>query len=201
MLFLMLDIDQRELCLKITLLIKEEMNFLELLWLPLQGCCTRITNTLLIMFVSQKYFSYLSFPLINGYEPNQICSYYFDLKTEFIFIFVFLNLGVVHEHPRIGSDGESEEASGASDEVISPVTNSHYIPNNNVSNGNVRMRLHRGRRLNPQDISKRLSLPADLRLPESFLAKQSLSPTLDGPLSRQLRRQSLVTDLNEFSFD
>jgi hypothetical protein len=139
--------------------------------------------------------------LINGYEPNQICSYYFDLKTEFIFIFVFLNLGVVHEHPRIGSDGESEEASGASDEVISPVTNSHYIPNNNVSNGNVRMRLHRGRRLNPQDISKRLSLPADLRLPESFLAKQSLSPTLDGPLSRQLRRQSLVTDLNEFSFD
>uniref|UniRef100_A0A023GBR0 cyclin-dependent kinase n=1 Tax=Amblyomma triste TaxID=251400 RepID=A0A023GBR0_AMBTT len=29
--------------------------------------------------------------------------------------------GVVHEHPRIGSDGESEEASGASDEVISPV--------------------------------------------------------------------------------
>ncbi|GFG40714.1 hypothetical protein Cfor_03398 [Coptotermes formosanus] len=29
--------------------------------------------------------------------------------------------GVVHENPRIGSDGESEEASGASDDVISPV--------------------------------------------------------------------------------
>lgn len=29
--------------------------------------------------------------------------------------------GVVHENPRIGSDGESEEASGASDEVTSPV--------------------------------------------------------------------------------
>lgn len=45
-----------------------------------------------------------------------------------------------------------------------------------------------------QDISKRLSLPADVRLPESFLAKQSLSPTLDGPISRTLRRQSLVSD-------
>ncbi|GFY60082.1 uncharacterized protein TNIN_356051 [Trichonephila inaurata madagascariensis] len=31
------------------------------------------------------------------------------------------NSGVVHEDPRIGSDGESEEASGASDEVVSPV--------------------------------------------------------------------------------
>jgi len=29
--------------------------------------------------------------------------------------------GVVYENPRIGSDGESEEASGASDDVISPV--------------------------------------------------------------------------------
>lgn len=29
--------------------------------------------------------------------------------------------GVVHENPRIGSDGESEEASGASDEVTSPI--------------------------------------------------------------------------------
>jgi hypothetical protein len=122
----------------------------------------------------------------------------FSLSTSRI-IDVSTPPGVVHEHPRIGSDGESEEASGASDEVISPVTNSHYIPNNNVNNGNVRMRTHRTRRLNPQDISKRLSLPADLRLPESFLAKQSLSPTLDGPLSRKLRRQSLVTDLNEFS--
>lgn len=28
---------------------------------------------------------------------------------------------MVHENPRIGSDGESEEASGASDEVTSPV--------------------------------------------------------------------------------
>ena len=35
--------------------------------------------------------------------------------------FLYLNAGVVHEHPHIGSDGESEEASGASDEVVSPV--------------------------------------------------------------------------------
>ncbi|GFY60088.1 hypothetical protein TNIN_356111 [Trichonephila inaurata madagascariensis] len=42
-----------------------------------------------------------------------------------------------------------------------------------------------------QDISKRLSLPADVHLPESFLAKQTVSPTLEGPISRTLRRQSL----------
>lgn len=46
-----------------------------------------------------------------------------------------------------------------------------------------------------QDINKRLSLPADVRVPESFLVKQTLSPTLDGdgPLNRRLRRTSLVT--------
>ncbi|XP_054164241.1 cyclin-dependent kinase 17-like [Oppia nitens] len=106
------------------------------------------------------------------------------------------SLSVVHEMPRFGSDGESEEASGASDEVVSPVTKSHYISNGNAANGNVRMRNHRTRRINPQDISKRLSLPADLHLPESFLVKQSLSPTPDGPLTRQMRRQSL----NEIGF-
>ncbi|KAJ9584821.1 hypothetical protein L9F63_020842, partial [Diploptera punctata] len=82
--------------------------------------------------------------------------------------------GVVHEIPRIGSDGESEEASGASDEVTSPVK---LRPKN--------------RRLSEQDINKRLSLPADLHLPESFVAKQNASPTIEGPLSRASRRQSL----------
>ncbi|GLH10935.1 Casein kinase I isoform alpha [Gryllus bimaculatus] len=85
-----------------------------------------------------------------------------------------LTLGVVHENPRFGSDGESEEASGASDEVTSPVK---LRPKN--------------RRLSEQDINKRLSLPADLHLPESFIAKQNVSPTIDGPLSRATRRQSL----------
>ncbi|ROT84107.1 hypothetical protein C7M84_022683 [Penaeus vannamei] len=59
-----------------------------------------------------------------------------------------LQLGVVHEVPRIGSDGESEEASGASDEVTSPV--------------NVKLR-QKNRRITQEDINKRLSLPADLR--------------------------------------
>ena len=45
-------------------------------------------------------------------------------------------------------------------------------------------------------ISKRLSLPADLKLPQDFLAKLSLSPAvisedMTRPLSRQIRRQSL----------
>ncbi|XP_015908897.2 cyclin-dependent kinase 5 homolog isoform X2 [Parasteatoda tepidariorum] len=84
------------------------------------------------------------------------------------------SLSVVHEHPRIGSDGESEEASGASDEVVSPVK-----------------RRSRSRHVSQHDISKRLSLPADVHLPESFLAKQTVSPTLEGPISRTLRRQSL----------
>ncbi|XP_076334634.1 cyclin-dependent kinase 17-like isoform X2 [Tachypleus tridentatus] len=85
------------------------------------------------------------------------------------------SLSVVQEHPKIGSDGESEETSGASDEVISPA---------------VRLR-PRNRRISRQDINKRLSLPADLRLPESFVAKQSTSPNIDVPLSRTVRRQSL----------
>ncbi|XP_035231620.1 cyclin-dependent kinase 16-like, partial [Stegodyphus dumicola] len=80
---------------------------------------------------------------------------------------------VVHEHPRIGSDGESEEVSAASDEVVSPVV----------------LRRKQNYR---KEISKRFSLPADVHLPDSFLAKQlSVSPTLDGPISRTLRRQSL----------
>nr|CAD7256827.1 unnamed protein product [Timema shepardi] len=82
--------------------------------------------------------------------------------------------GVVHENPRIGLDGESEEASFTSDEVTSPVK---LRPKN--------------RKLSEQDINKRLSLPADLHLPESFVAKQNVSPTVEGPLSRSTRRQSL----------
>jgi hypothetical protein len=121
-------------------------------------------------------------------------------------IFLSVSAGVLHEHPRIGSDGESEEVSLASDpDVTSPV----------------KMR-QKNRRLSEvcffffffffviililflfifvyflfgleqQDISKRLSLPADLRIPESFLAKQSSSsPIFDGPLTRTNRRQSL----------
>ena len=42
-----------------------------------------------------------------------------------------------------------------------------------------------------EEINKRLSLPADLKLPENFVEKLAVSPTLDGPLSRATRRQSL----------
>lgn len=42
-----------------------------------------------------------------------------------------------------------------------------------------------------EEINKRLSLPADLKLPDNFIEKQAVSPTLDGPLSRATRRQSL----------
>uniref|UniRef100_A0AAQ4RHX7 cyclin-dependent kinase n=1 Tax=Gasterosteus aculeatus aculeatus TaxID=481459 RepID=A0AAQ4RHX7_GASAC len=44
-----------------------------------------------------------------------------------------------------------------------------------------------------QDINKRLSLPADIRLPEGYLEKFAMnSPPFDKPMSRRLRRASLV---------
>ncbi|KAM5239101.1 cyclin-dependent kinase 18 isoform 1-T1 [Ctenodactylus gundi] len=47
-------------------------------------------------------------------------------------------------------------------------------------------------RMCPQDISKRLSLPMDIRLPQEFLQKLQLeSPDLPKPLSRMSRRASL----------
>ncbi|WAR25236.1 CDK16-like protein, partial [Mya arenaria] len=42
-----------------------------------------------------------------------------------------------------------------------------------------------------QEVTKRLSLPADIRIPGHFLAKQSLTP--EGQLSRRSRRKSLGT--------
>uniref|UniRef100_A0A671LQJ5 cyclin-dependent kinase n=1 Tax=Sinocyclocheilus anshuiensis TaxID=1608454 RepID=A0A671LQJ5_9TELE len=49
---------------------------------------------------------------------------------------------------------------------------------------------HRGRECD--DINKRLSLPADIRLPDGYLEKFNLnSPLFDKPLSRRLRRVSL----------
>ncbi|XP_032828302.2 cyclin-dependent kinase 17-like isoform X4 [Petromyzon marinus] len=89
------------------------------------------------------------------------------------------HLGVVHENLKMGSDGESDQASGtSSDEVQSPVR--------------VRMRNHPHRRISQEDLNKRLSLPADIRLPEGYLEKMQLnSPPFDKPLSRRLRRASL----------
>jgi len=102
-----------------------------------------------------------------------------------------ITLGVVHEHPRIGSDGESEEGSGTSEEPnISPGSaDSNQSHNNEL----VKMRQKPlSRKVSKQEeISKRLSLPADLRLPENFVSRQAVSPTLDGQLTRATRRQSL----------
>merc|ERR1711981_1327387 len=135
-------------------------------------------------------------------------------------------IGVVHEHPRIGSDGESEEGSRTSEDVVSPAnrgavasggqnaagvngTNRHHANNGNTSMGagpyvGVKMRQKNNiagnggrdnmgaRKLSSQEeINKRLSLPADLKLPDNFVEKQAVSPTLEGPLSRATRRQSL----------
>ncbi|XP_064415344.1 cyclin-dependent kinase 17 isoform X2 [Latimeria chalumnae] len=88
-------------------------------------------------------------------------------------------LEIVHEDLKIGSDGESDQASGtSSDEVQSPVR--------------MRMRNHAMRKISTEDINKRLSLPADIRLPEGYLEKFAMnSPPFDKPLSRRLRRVSL----------
>ncbi|XP_074995602.1 cyclin-dependent kinase 16-like, partial [Calonectris borealis] len=75
------------------------------------------------------------------------------------------------EEGRMGSDGESDPPSGtSSEEVASPVR--------------LRLRQHPPRPGSSEDINKRLSLPADTRLPEGGLG-------LPGPLSRRLRRVSL----------
>jgi len=132
-------------------------------------------------------------------------------------------LGVVHEHPRIGSDGESEEGSRTSEDVVSPANrgavagvgqnivnganrqqtiNSNsmgagpYVgvkmrqKNNNTGNG-TRDNMGARKLSSQEEINKRLSLPADLKLPDNFVEKQAVSPTLEGPLSRATRRQSL----------
>uniref|UniRef100_A0A9L0KBK4 cyclin-dependent kinase n=1 Tax=Equus asinus TaxID=9793 RepID=A0A9L0KBK4_EQUAS len=57
-----------------------------------------------------------------------------------------------------------------------------------------RYRRQNQRRFSMEDISKRLSLPTDIRLPQEFLQKLQLeSPDLPKPLSRVSRRASLGT--------
>ncbi|XP_029361528.1 cyclin-dependent kinase 16 [Echeneis naucrates] len=84
-------------------------------------------------------------------------------------------LEIVHEDMKMNSDGESDPAS-SSDDVQSPV----------------RVRL-RNKKISTEDINKRLSLPADIRLPDDYLEKFNLiGPALfEQPISRRLRRVSL----------
>uniref|UniRef100_A0A8C7F5C5 cyclin-dependent kinase n=1 Tax=Oncorhynchus kisutch TaxID=8019 RepID=A0A8C7F5C5_ONCKI len=86
---------------------------------------------------------------------------------------------IVHENLKMGSDGESDQASGtSSDEVQSPT--------------GVCLRNRVQRRISMEDLNKRLSLPADIRIPDGYLEKLQLSsPTFDQPLSRLSRRASL----------
>ncbi|CAG5130797.1 unnamed protein product [Candidula unifasciata] len=92
----------------------------------------------------------------------------------------YVKLGVVHENPRVVVDAvDHEEVRLAPDGHgdVSPVT--------------VRLR-NKQRRLS-EEVTKRLSLPADIRLPENFLARQTLSLSPDGQLTRRSRRKSLVS--------
>uniref|UniRef100_A0A672SCT3 cyclin-dependent kinase n=1 Tax=Sinocyclocheilus grahami TaxID=75366 RepID=A0A672SCT3_SINGR len=88
-------------------------------------------------------------------------------------------LDIVHENLKMGSDGESDQASGtSSDEVQSPT--------------GVCLRTRNHRRISMEDLNKRLSLPADIRIPDGYLEKLQLSsPPFDQPLSRRSRRASL----------
>ena len=96
---------------------------------------------------------------------------------------------MVHEHPRIGSDGESEEGSGTSDSQdpnVSPGSEDLSIPagSNHTSMVKLRQKPNQRKVSNQEEINKRLSLPADLKIPENFISRQTVSPTLEGPLSR-----------------
>jgi len=104
-----------------------------------------------------------------------------------------ITLGVVHEHPRIGSDGESEEGSGTSEPNVSPGSEdlSSPVGTNHTSMVKLRQKPNQRKVSNQEEINKRLSLPADLKIPENFISRQTVSPTLEGPLSRAIRRQSL----------
>ncbi|XP_028823198.1 cyclin-dependent kinase 17-like isoform X2 [Denticeps clupeoides] len=88
-------------------------------------------------------------------------------------------LDIVHENMKMGSDGESDQTSGtSSDEVQSPT--------------GVCLRNKAPRRISAADLNKRLSLPADIRIPDGYLEKlQMISPPFDQPLSRRSRRASL----------
>uniref|UniRef100_A0A9J8BRM1 Protein kinase domain-containing protein n=2 Tax=Cyprinus carpio TaxID=7962 RepID=A0A9J8BRM1_CYPCA len=102
----------------------------------------------------------------------------FYLKPCSLVILKMQDCGHCVIHHKMWSDGESDQASGtSSDEVQSPVR--------------VRMR-NLQQRFSNEDINKRLSLPADIRLPEGYLKKFAKnSPPFDKPLSRRFRRTSL----------
>ncbi|KFD65806.1 hypothetical protein M514_04710 [Trichuris suis] len=95
------------------------------------------------------------------------------------------SLPVVHED---GSDGKSPDASPSyeGNDAASPSVS------NAPTSSTVKMRKKKaGRRWTERDIQKRLSLPADLRLPLSVVEKLNTTPILNRPLTRKSRRASL----------
>ncbi|GMT24095.1 hypothetical protein PFISCL1PPCAC_15392, partial [Pristionchus fissidentatus] len=99
---------------------------------------------------------------------------------------------VVQEVSVLGSDGESVEVSPCTSDQISSATSlsggSGFPPRYVV---NVKMRQKPTRKWSEEEIQKRLSLPADLRLPVSVVEKLNRTPTLEQPLTRKNRRASL----------
>ncbi|VDM43961.1 unnamed protein product [Toxocara canis] len=81
-----------------------------------------------------------------------------------------VSLSVVDETRALGSDGESVDVSPSTSDQCG-VACERYAVN--------------------EDIQKRLSLPADLRLPLSVVEKLNRTPTLEQPLTRKNRRASL----------
>ncbi|RCN43147.1 hypothetical protein ANCCAN_10885, partial [Ancylostoma caninum] len=93
-------------------------------------------------------------------------------------------LAVVQESSALGSDGESVEVSPCTSDQTPTGVPPRYIVN-------VKMRQKPSRKWSEEEIQKRLSLPADLRLPVSVVEKLNRTPTLDQPLTRKNRRASL----------
>merc|ERR1719273_821875 len=62
---------------------------------------------------------------------------------------------------------------------------------NNIAGNGGRENMGARKLSSQEEINKRLSLPADLKLPDNFVEKQAVSPTLVGPITRATRRQSL----------
>ncbi|ULT96647.1 hypothetical protein L5515_011993 [Caenorhabditis briggsae] len=94
------------------------------------------------------------------------------------------NASVVQESMILGSDGGSVEVSPCTSDQTPTGVPPRYIVN-------VKMRQKPARKWSEEEIQKRLSLPADLRLPVAVVDKLNRTPTLDQPLTRKNRRASL----------
>ncbi|VDN92287.1 unnamed protein product [Brugia pahangi] len=137
---------------------------------PKQPCL--VIRTFRILYYSGYFF------LSRKRHSAKDGKFFFTLYTHKLRVFT-----AVDETKALGSDGESIEVSPCSSDQCASQSDRHVI--------SVKMRQKSARRWNEQDIQKRLSLPADLRLPLSVIEKLNRTPTLDQPLTRKNRRASL----------